>query len=350
MIYGALICNKVKNAKIFLLSTVCLSHRIGVVNMVEIGFKLISEIFGPNELISYAKHAEEAGFDFASISDHYHPWLSQQGNSPFVWSTLGGISQVTDNINLMTGVTCPTFRQHPALVAQAVATIAVLMPGRFILGVGSGENLNEHIYGDQWPSAPIRIEMLVEAVDVIRTLWQGGMQDYDGIYYHLENAQIYTLPDELPPIYMAADGPIAADAAADNADGIIVSGGKKEILDFFMRNGGKGKPSYTEISSSWAETDEKAVDLVYKYWPIVAIKGNISWEIPTQTHFEGLAENVKKEDVPTSIPCSSDPQIHIDSIKKAEESGFGKICVQQIGDNQHECIDFYREEVLPEFK
>jgi coenzyme F420-dependent glucose-6-phosphate dehydrogenase len=318
--------------------------------MVEIGFKLASEVFGPHELISYAKHAEEAGFDFAAISDHYHPWLSQQGNSPFVWSTLGGISQVTENLGLMTGVTCPTIRQHPALVAQAVATVATLMPGRFILGVGSGENLNEHIYGDHWPPAPIRIDMLAEAVDVIRTLWQGGMQDYDGCYYHVENAQIYTLPEELPPIYMAADGPIAAATAANNGDGLIVSGGKKEILDMFNEAGGKGKPSYAEVSLSWAETDEKAVDLVYKWWPLVAIKGKLSWEIPTTTHFEGLVENVKKEDIPGSIPCGSNPQVHIDKIKKSIDAGFDRVCIQQIGNNQHESIEFYKEEVLPEFR
>ena len=321
--------------------------------MVKIGFKLVSEVFGPHELISYAKHAEEAGFDFAAISDHYHPWLSQQGNSPFVWSTLGGISQVTEDLGLMTGVTCPTIRQHPALVAQAVATVATLMPGRFILGVGSGENLNEHNYGDHWPPAPIRIDMLAEAVDVIRTLWQGGMQDYEGCYYHVENAQIYTLPEELPPIYMAADGPIAATTAANNGDGLIVSGGKKEILDIFNDAGGKGKPSHAEVSLSWAETDEKAVDLVYKWWPLAGIKGSkgkLSWEIPTPTHFEGLVENVRKEDIPGRIPCSSDPQVHIDKIKKSIDAGFDRICIQQIGDNQHECIEFYEEEVLPEFK
>jgi coenzyme F420-dependent glucose-6-phosphate dehydrogenase len=321
--------------------------------MAEIGFKLASEVFGPHELISYAKHAEEAGFDFAAISDHYHPWISQQGNSPFVWSTLGGISQVTEDLGLMTGVTCPTIRQHPALVAQAVATIATLMPGRFILGVGSGENLNEHIYGDHWPPAPVRIDMLAEAVDVIRTLWQGGMQDYDGCYYTIENAQIYTLPEELPPIYMAADGPIAATTAANNGDGLIVSGGKKEILDIFNEAGGKGKPSYAEVSLSWAETDEKAIDLVYKWWPLAAIKGSkgkLSWEIPTPTHFEGLVENVKREDIPESVPCSSDPQVHIDKIKKTIDAGFDRICIQQIGDNQHECIEFYKNEVLPEFR
>lgn len=318
--------------------------------MVEIGFKLASELFNANELINYVQHAEKAGFDFASISDHYHPWLSQQGNSPFVWSTLGGISQVTKNIGLMTGVTCPTIRQHPALVAQAVATVATLLPGRFVLGVGSGENLNEHIYGDHWPAAPIRIDMLSEAVDVIRTLWQGGMQDYDGLYYHVENAQIYTLPDELPPIYMAADGPIAAKAAADYGDGLIVSGGKKDILDMYQKLGGKGKPSYTEISLGWAETDKEAVDLVYKYWPLMAIKGNISWDIPTQTHFEELAKNVKKEDIPKRMPCSSDPQTHIDLINDNIEAGFDRICIQQIGDNQVEFIKFYKEEVLPELK
>lgn len=318
--------------------------------MVEIGFKLASELFKPQELINYAKHAEKAGFDFAGISDHYHPWTSRQGNSPFVWSMLGGISQVTENLNLITGVTCPTIRQHPALVAQAAATVASMMPGRFTLGVGSGENLNEHIYGDRWPPAPIRIDMLAEAVDVIRTLWQGGMQDYDGLYYHVENAQIYTLPEELPQIFMAADGPIAATTAGNCGDGLIVVDGKSELLDIFKKTGGEGKPAYSEISVSFAETDEKAVDMVYEYWPLMAIKGKLSWEIATTTHFEGLAENVKKEDIPERILCSFDPQAHIDKIKENIDAGFDLICIQQVGNNQDEFIEFYREEVLPEFK
>jgi len=318
--------------------------------MVEIGFKLASELFGPRELISYAKHAEEAGFSFAGISDHYHPWISRQGNSPFVWSTLGGISQVTENLKLITSVTCPTTRQHPALVAQAAATVASMMPGRFNLGVGSGENLNEHIYGDHWPPAPVRIDMLAEAVDVIRTLWQGGMQDYDGCYYTVENAQIYTLPEELPQIFMAADGPIAATTAGNYGDGLIVGGGKKDLLDIFKETGGKGKPAYSEVSLSFAETDEKAVDLVHEYWPLMAVKGKLSWEIATQTHFEGLVENVKKEDIPKRILCSSDPQAHIDKIKKTIDAGFDHVIIQQVGDNQHEFIEFYKEEVLPEFR
>jgi hypothetical protein len=149
---------------------------------------------------------------------------------------------------------------------------------------------------------------------------------------------------------MAADGPIAAATAAANGDGLIVSGGKKEILDIFNEKGGEGRPSYSEFSLSWAETDEKAVDLVHKYWPLMAVKGNLSWDIPTQTHFEELAKNVKKEDIPESIPCSSDPQVHINIIKQNIDAGFDRICIQQIGNNQHECIEFYKNEVLPEFK
>jgi G6PDH family F420-dependent oxidoreductase len=192
--------------------------------------------------------------------------------------------------------------------------------------------------------------MLAEAVDVIRTLWQGGVQDYDGLYYHVENAQIYTLPEKLPSIFMAADGSIAATTAGNCGDGLIVGGGKKELLNIFNETGGKGKPAYSEVSLSWAETDEKAVDLVYEYWPLMAIKGKLSWEIPTPTHFEGLVENVKKEDIPKRILCSSDPQEHIDKIKKNIDAGFSLICIQHIGNNQDECIEFYKEEVLPEFK
>ena len=176
---------------------------------------LSSEQTPPLNLIKYAKQAENAGFDFAMISDHYHPWLENQGQSAYVWSTIGAISQVTNKIKIGTAVTCPTVRQHPAIVAQAAATAASLLPGRFIFGVGSGENLNEHIFGDSWPAAPIRIEMLEEAVDVIKTLWQGGMQDYDGFYYKIENTRVYTLPEKLPEICIAAEGEMAAELAGE---------------------------------------------------------------------------------------------------------------------------------------
>src|SRR5689334_24680227 len=158
----------------------------------ELGYTLSSEEHPPNDLVRNARAAEEAGFEFLSISDHFHPWVDAQGHSPFVWSVIGGIAQVTERFRLGTGVTCPLIRIHPAIVAQAAATCAAMMPGRFFLGVGTGENLNEHILGDRWPSAPIRLDMLEEAIQVIRLLWQGGEQNWDGKYYTVDHARLYT--------------------------------------------------------------------------------------------------------------------------------------------------------------
>lgn len=318
--------------------------------MVKIGYKLSSELHSPLDLVRYAKHAEDAGFDFASISDHYHPWINKQGHSPFVWCTIGGISQVTERLIITTGVTCPTVRIHPAIIAQAAATAAAMLPGRFILGLGSGENLNEHILGDVWPSAPVRIEMLEEAVDIIQNLWKGGMQDYEGRYYRVVNARIHTLPEILLQIFIAANGAMAAETAGIMGDGLIALGEKKELVDVFNECGGQGKPCLSEISLCWAETDEEAVDTVYKYWPIMPFKSDLIWEIPTQTHFEKLAQNVKREDVAESTLCSSNPKKHIDKIQRTIEAGFDHICVQQIGPNQDEFIEFYMRDVLPEFR
>jgi len=188
--------------------------------MTEYGYALSSEEHPPNDLVRHAQRAEAAGFTFAAISDHFHPWIDQQGQSPFVWSVLGGIAHATSTLKLGTGVTCPTFRIHPAIIAQAAATVTAMMPGRFFLGVGSGENLNEHILGDHWPPAPVRQDMLAEAIAVIRQLWEGGYQSFDGSYYTVENARIYTLPHEPPPIVVAAGGPSAATLAGELADGL----------------------------------------------------------------------------------------------------------------------------------
>src|ERR687883_157173 len=187
--------------------------------MVELGYALSSEEHTPNDLVRYARRAEEVGFAFALISDHYHPWLDQQGQSPFVWSVVGAIAHATQRLRLGTGVTCPTMRIHPAIVAQAAATAAAMMPGRFFLGVGTGENLNEHILGDRWPEADVRREMLEEAVEVIRLLWQGGQRSHHGRHYTVENARVYTLPETPPPIIVAASGPKAAELAGRIGDG-----------------------------------------------------------------------------------------------------------------------------------
>ena len=181
--------------------------------MAKIGYTLSCEEFDPAQLVQLARRAEETGFTFATISDHFHPWIDRQGHSPFVWAVIGGIAQVTTRLHLGTGVTCPTVRYHPAIVAQAAATCTAMLPGRFFLGVGTGENLYEHIVSDRWPPAAIRLEMLEEAVAVIRLLWQGGVQSHCGRHYAVHEARIYTLPAELPPIVVAASGPHAAAAA-----------------------------------------------------------------------------------------------------------------------------------------
>src|SRR5919108_495182 len=172
--------------------------------MVELGYALSSEEHAPNDLVRYAQRAEEVGFAFALISDHFHPWLDQQGESPFVWGVIGAIAEATERLVLGTGVTCPTMRMHPALVAQAAATSAALMPERFFLGVGTGENLNEHILGERWPNADERLEMLEEAIELIRELWQGELVSWRGRYFTVDRARVYTLPEEPPPIAVAA--------------------------------------------------------------------------------------------------------------------------------------------------
>ena len=189
--------------------------------MTEIGYALSSEEHTPGDLVKNARRAEEAGFTFALISDHFHPWIDHQGHSPFVWGVIGGISQATQKLRLGTGVTCPTVRIHPAILSQAAATAAAMMPGRFFFGVGSGENLNEHILGDHWPPADIRLDMLEEAIEIIRRLWQGDQVSYWGNYYVVENARIYTLPEELPPIMVAAVGANAIELAGRLGDGLI---------------------------------------------------------------------------------------------------------------------------------
>jgi G6PDH family F420-dependent oxidoreductase len=318
--------------------------------MAEIGYKLSSEEHGPLDLVRNARLAEDAGFQFAMISDHYHPWTDKEGQSPFVWAVIGAISQSTENLRLSTGVTCPTVRIHPAIIAQAAATAGAMMPGRFILAVGTGEKLNEHILGDRWPPAPVRTEMLEEAVEIIRLLWQGGMQDYHGYFYTVENARIYTLPDPLPPIFMAAEGEISAESAGSMADGLVTSGGGEDVIEVFRSSGGEGKPCYSEISVCYAKSEDEARKTAYEIWPISANKGELNRELPTPAHYEQLAEMVDEEDVAKKVVCGPDPEKHIEKINKVIEAGYDHVCVHQIGPDQQGFMDFYRREILPSFR
>ncbi len=318
--------------------------------MVHIGYKLSSEDTSPVNLVKYAKQAEEAGFSFAMISDHYHPWVGKQNQSPFVWSTLGGISFTTDNLSIGTAVTCPTIRIHPAIIAQAAATTATMMDGRFMLGVGSGENLNEHILGDHWPAAPIRIEMLEEAISIIRMLWEGDMCNFRGKYYTIENTQIYTLPSELPPILMSADGELAAETAGRIADGLITPGIRDNIVKIFKKTGGEQKPCYAEASVCWAQDEKYAKNITYEYWPILANRNGLNWEIKTPKYFEELAKMTDPETLASEIVCGNDPENHIDEIKRFIDAGYDYVFVHQLGPQQEGFIDFYKDEVLPEFE
>jgi coenzyme F420-dependent glucose-6-phosphate dehydrogenase len=315
--------------------------------MVEIGFTLSSEEFGPTDLVRIARLAEEAGFTFALISDHYHPWTDRQGQSPFVWTVIGGVAQATERLQLGTGVTCPTVRIHPAVIAQAAATAASIMPGRFFFGVGSGENLNEHILGGRWPSADVRQEMMEEAIEIIRLLFQGGSKSHRGRYFEVENARIYTLPERPPPIMVAAAGRRAAERAARIGDGLIGTRPDLDLLSAFEKNGGQEKPRYGQIHVCWAEDEATARKTALEVWPNAAIPGELGQELPLPRHFEQTAQNVTEEDVAESVVCGPDPERHIEAILEYATAGYDHVYVHQIGPDQEGAIRFYEHEVLP---
>jgi G6PDH family F420-dependent oxidoreductase len=312
----------------------------------EFGYALSSEEHPPNDLVRYAQRAEAAGFTFAAISDHYHPWTDQQGQAPFVWSVLGAISHATTTLKLGTGVTCPTFRIHPAIIAQAAATVTAMMPGRFFLGVGSGENLNEHILGDHWPPAPVRQDMLGEAIAVIRQLWEGGYQSFDGNFYTVENARIYTLPPAPPPIFVAASGPKAAELAGRIGDGYWGVGAQEETLKAFQAAGGSG-PTYSQVTICWAADEKTARRTAFEKWPNSAVPGQLSQDLPTPFHFEQAIQRVTEDEVADSMPCGPDPEPVVEQIKQAEAAGFSHVYVHQVGDDQEGFFRFWTDEVLP---
>jgi G6PDH family F420-dependent oxidoreductase len=241
-------------------------------------------------------------------------------------------------------------RIHPAIVAQAAATAATMMPGRFFLGVGTGENLNEHILGDRWPPHDVRLEMLEEAVAIIRLLWQGGTQTYRGRYYVVENARIYTLPDHPPPIMVAAGGPKAAEAAGRIGDGLISTSPAAELLQQFQANEGVGKPCFGQLAVCWGQDEGTARRTAYDHWPIVAFEGELNQELPTPAHFEQAARMVREEDVVQVIPCGPDPERHIAAIRKFSEAGFDHVYIHQIGSDQEGFFRFYEKEILPKLR
>jgi G6PDH family F420-dependent oxidoreductase len=317
--------------------------------MVELGYALSSEEHQPDFLVRYAKMAEDSGFTFAFISDHFHPWTDRQGHSPFVWAVLGGIAQATDRLQLRTGVTCPTIRTHPAIIAQAAATVAAMMPGRFALGVGSGEALNEHILGDRWPETAVRQEMLEEAVEVIRLLWKGGVQSHHGKHYTVENARLYTLPEEPTPIHVAASGEKAALLAGRIGDGLVSTAPKGEIVETFEQSGGKGKPKFGQLTVCWAKSEAEGKKTALEIWPNAGIPGELGQELPMPAHFEQAAKLVTEETIAKQVVCGPDAKRHVAEIQKYVDAGFDHIYIHQVGPDQEGFMKFYKQDVLPRF-
>jgi len=316
---------------------------------IEIGYSLMSEEHMPDKLVEYAQLAEQSGFTFATISDHYHPWLDLQGQSPFVWSTIGAISQVTKTLRLGTAVTCPTMRIHPAIIAQAAATSAALMPDRFFLGVGTGENLNEHILGAFWPPHEIRSYMLEEALEVIRELWGGKNTSYYGNFYVVENARIYTLPEKPIPIYVAVEGPKMAALAGKIGDGLISTTPDGLFIEKFRSEGENDDlPCYCQVTVCYGEDEAKARQIALKQWPIPAIPGELDRELPTPKFFEVTAALVTEEKLVEQVACGPDPKKHMEAIQKYLDAGFKKVSVHNIGPNQEGFFKFYKEKIFPQ--
>ena len=318
--------------------------------MVEFGYKISSEEHGPQDLVRFTRRAEESGFTFGAISDHFHPWIDKQGHSPFVWGLLGAIAASTQNLKVITGVTCPTIRTHPAIVAQAVATTSMLMPGRFSFGVGSGENLNEHILGDHWPPAPVRLEMLEEAIEVMRNLWRGKLTSHRGKHYTVENARLYDVPDEPPPVLVAASGKKSLSLAGEIGDGLIALAPDDDMIRTYEESGGAGKPKYCEVNVCYAADEDDAKKTVREWWPVAGLGGQLMQETATPALFEAATEPLSVEQVTETVSCGPDPDAHIENAKKFVDAGYTHLWFHQIGPDQEGFFKFYEEQVLPKLR
>jgi coenzyme F420-dependent glucose-6-phosphate dehydrogenase len=313
----------------------------------NLGIALSSEENSPADLVRHARAAEEAGLEFGLISDHIHPWVDAQGHSPFVWSVLGAIAQATERFRIGTGVTCPLIRIHPAIVAHATATVASLMPGRFFLGVGTGENLNEHVLGAKWPAADERLSMLEEAVALMRQLWKGGYQTHRGKHYTVENLRIFDLPDKPIDVAVAAMQPQAAELAGKIGDALINVAPKKEIVDKFDAGGGSGKPKYGQLTVCWAKSKDEAKQTAFENWPNALVEGSASQELPLPSDFEQLVEDREADELEGSIPLGPDPEEYLEQLKEYDEAGYTHVCVHQIGADQAGFLEFAKSELLP---
>lgn len=317
--------------------------------MTRFGYFLAAEEHGPRELVRQARMAEEAGFEALWISDHYHPWLDGQGHSPFVWSVVGAISEAV-SLPVSTAVTCPIMRIHPAITAQAAATAATQVRGGFTLGVGTGEALNEHVVGDRWPPASERRDMLEESVAIMRELWTGRLVTHDGSYYQVDNARLYTLPEEPPRVFVSAFGEKAARLAGRIGDGLVTMGPDPATIEVFRENGGAGKPIQGGLKVCWGPDRDEARRYASEQWPNDAIPGEAAQLLPLPRHFAQLAELITPEMIGERMPCGPDPNEHLTAISEYVEAGIDEVYVGQVGRDQDGFFEFYAAEILPAVK
>ncbi|GAA1011832.1 MULTISPECIES: LLM class F420-dependent oxidoreductase [Streptomyces] len=316
--------------------------------MVQFGYTMMTEQAGPRELVGHAVRAEEAGFDFSVASDHYFPWLRSQGHAPYVWSVLGAAAQATSRIPLMTYVTCPTFRYHPAVVAQKAATLHLLSQGRFRLGLGSGENLNEHVVGGGWPSVDVRHERLEEAVGIIRELFRGGHVTRHGTHFTVESARLWDLPDQPPPIGIAVSGEQSCALAGRLADLVIATEPKAGLLEAFDRHGGEGKPRVGQLPVCHDPDREAAVERAHAQFRWFGSGWKVNSELPHPDAFEGATQFVTPDDVADAIPCGDDPEVFVEAVRPYVEAGFTEVALVQIGgDAQEPFLDWSETTLLP---
>ncbi|MFE9425892.1 LLM class F420-dependent oxidoreductase [Kitasatospora sp. NPDC006697] len=316
--------------------------------MVRIGYTMMSEQRGPRQLVEDVVRAEQVGFDFSVASDHYFPWLEEQGHSPYVWSVLGAAAQATERIPLMTYVTCPTMRYHPAVVAQKAATVQLLSQGRFRLGLGSGENLNEHVTGAGWPPADVRQQMLAEAVGIIRELFAGGYVNHRGEYFQVESARLWDLPEQAPPIGIAVSGRQSCELAGKLADLVIAVEPDSALLDAFDRHGGAGKPRVGQLPVCYDADRDRAVARAHEQFRWFGGGWKVNAELPGPAAFDAASQFVRPDDVAQSIPCGDDVDDFVEAVRAFTDAGFTEVALVQIGgEAQRPFLDWAESSLLP---
>ncbi len=314
--------------------------------MTKFGFTLSSEEHDPSTLVDQARMAEDHGFDFVSISDHFHPWVTEQGHSPFVWSVLGALSVATTNLDVGVGVSCPIVRIHPAVMAQATATTSLLLGDRFYWGVGTGEALNEHILGHRWPTPEARREMLEEAIDVVRRLWTGETVDHHGRYYTVENARIFDPPEVEIPVVVSGFGDAAVELAGRIGDGFWGHSPEREVIDKYEQSGGSGT-RWAQVTMCWGPDEQEARETLHRVWPNSGLSGQLAQDLPTWTHFEQATSMLTVDQTVGSTPCGPDPGPVVESARSFIDAGYDHVYFHQVGHDQEGFMRFWDDELRP---